>query len=70
MKRADKDLITKARGNQFRGVNNSQESHALSHAQRAELIKNRSEKARIEKHNTAIFNNAVANNTIEVLNLG
>ena len=70
MKRAIKDLQTKLKGNQFRGVNNSQESHASSHAQRAELIENRSEKARIEKHNTTVFNNAVANNTIEVLNLG
>lgn len=70
MKRAEKDLQTKLKGNQFRGVNNSEQSHILSHSQRAYEIKTRSEQIRVQNNNTAVFKHAVVNNTIKVLNLG
>lgn len=69
MIRAEKDLQTKLRGNQFRGVNNSEKLHEKGFEKRAQQFAFRKMHREAQEHNTNFLHGTICNNILKVLNL-
>ena len=69
MLRKEKDAITKAKGNQFRGVNNSEKRHTLGQINRKHQIAGQANHNKVTKNNTKVFMYEMYKNITRILNL-